>query len=651
MKIPEKKKAVDFFKFPGSPFAFVERYILLARMTAEQRTMITLNNISLQRGTKLLFKDVNLSVFAGKRIGIVGLNGSGKSSLFSIFLKGTEPDLGTIYYQSELKIGYLSQEMPESTLTASEYVMEGDSEVTQLLKTLDIAEKENDYNIIADVHSRLHEVDGYVIKAKAAKILKGLGFEDAVQSKKVNEFSGGWRMRLNLARILMFRANLLLLDEPTNHLDLEAIIWLEKWIRTHDGTVMLISHDRDFLDKTIQQIWHIDQQKITLYSGNYTFFEEQYAQKLSQQQAVQKKQQEKIAHTMDFVNRFRAKASKAKQAQSRLKALSKMGEVATIQLHSSIHFEFKECEKIQSSLVNFEDVSFGYGEGNTLFNKVNFAIAPGERIGLLGKNGIGKTTLVKMIVGELDIKSGSITRHNKLKIGYFAQYQLEQLTLDETPLQHLFNLNPKATEPELRKFLGNFGFTKEMAVREIENFSGGEKARLVLAMLVFQKPNLLLLDEPTNHLDLDMRESLALALQTFSGALLVVSHDRYLLRTVVDELWLIRDKTVSPFDGDLEDYESYLLNNYYTKPDKDNIPKNATNTNQNKKDIQNRLKKIEKLLDENHKKRTSIENILSTLNMNDNAEAFSNTLKQFQKIDNEIKSLEEEWLKITESLI
>jgi ATP-binding cassette, subfamily F, member 3 len=604
--------------------------------------MIVLNNAALRRGPKLLFKDINLTVFPGKRIGIVGINGSGKSSLFAMFLKELALEAGDINYQNNLKIGYLAQEMPNSLLTALEYTMEGDVEMSQLFKEVDHAEKIKNYQLAAKLHTKLYETNCYAIKAKAAKILAGLGFEESVHCKKVNEFSGGWRMRLNLAKVLMCRSDLILLDEPTNHLDLDAIVWLEKWLKSHDATIMLISHDREFLDKTVQLIWHIDQNNITSYTGNYTNFETNYAQKLSQQQALQKKQQEKITHMMSFINRFRAKATKAKQAQSRLKALGKLEKSAEIHFHKPINFEFCEYGKITSSLIKFDQVTFAYEKSILLLDKINFAIAAGERIGLLGKNGIGKTTLVKMIVGKLNPVNGNIIKNNKLRIGYFAQHQMEQLTLSDTPLQHFVNLDQKISEKELRNFLGSFGFSNEMAVTAIKNFSGGEKARLVLAMLVFQKPNLLLLDEPTNHLDLEMRESLSLALQTFSGALLVVSHDRYLLNTVADEFWLIHDKKVIKFAGDLNDYEHYLMRN--SLPKKSILPEKNIHMQSTK--VNDDLQMVEKLLKEKYKQQKALETTICSTNKEDNLQLFANLLDQYSKIENKIKNLEEKWIKL-----
>jgi ATP-binding cassette subfamily F protein 3 len=608
--------------------------------------MIILNNISLQIKMKLLFKDVNLRILPEKRIGIVGINGSGKSSLFAMLLKELEPESGELIFRPDIKIGHLAQEMPSSDLSALEYTMSGNPETSILFEQLKKAEQAKDYLLVGEMHAKLSELNAYAIKSQAIKILIGLGFDETVHDKKVNEFSGGWRMRLNLAKVLMYSSDVLLLDEPTNHLDLEAIVWLENWLKNLKTTIVLISHDREFLDKIVQQIWHIDQQKITSYTGNFTSFEKQQAERLAQQQGAQKKQQAEIAHISKFIDRFRATASKSKQVQSRIKALEKLEEVAEIYVHHTISFEFPECGKLSPPLIDLNNVSFSYSEDNILLKNVSFAIAPGDRIGLLGKNGIGKSTLVKIIANNLQIKSGTITRNPNLKIGYFAQHQMEQLIPDNTPLQHLMDFGTNLNEKVLRQFLGGFGFTKDTVTQPVKNFSGGEKARLILAMLVFQKPNLLVLDEPTNHLDLDMREELSLALQTFSGAVLIVSHDRHLLQTVVDELWLIQDKKVKRFDGDLNDYTKLLANDGDTVNRAKAKQTSASPAKQTKQNSD--LKKIEKSLNTHYERKKEIEAELSKINMQDNPTRFAELIAEFTAEDDKIKKLESDWIKLCE---
>lgn len=516
--------------------------------------MITLKNLTLQRGVKLLLDKVSVSIFASEKVGLIGINGCGKSSLFALILGQLQPDGGEISIQSNIRIAHLSQQIPHSDLSAIQYVMRGDQALASLLDQLQRAEVKEDHVKAATLHGKLYEMDGYSAEAKAAKILHGLGFSQPEYAKTVNEFSGGWRMRLNLGSVLMCRSDLLLLDEPTNHLDLDTIVWLESQLQRYDGTLLLISHDREFLDNVIHKVLHVQNQQLDLYTGNYSDFEELRAQKLALEAAAYEKQQAKIEHLTKFVNRFRAKASKAKQAQSRLKALEKMERVSITRMNAPFSFKFYEAAPCSPPLLRFNDIGFSYGDHRVL-DHVDFSLDPGDRIGLLGPNGAGKSTLMKLLSGKLKIDVGDSSVTPAIKIGYFAQHQLDQLNLEESAFEHIKPLDKKATEQSIRTFLGGFGFRDEMVFGSITNFSGGEKARLVLAMLVWQKPNLLLLDEPTNHLDLDMRETLDYALQSYTGTLVLVSHDRHLLKSTVDDFYLVYDHQVKKFEGDLNDYQ------------------------------------------------------------------------------------------------
>jgi ATP-binding cassette, subfamily F, member 3 len=454
-------------------------------------------------------------------------------------------------------IGHVAQETPADSRPAIEYVLDGDAELREVEREIALAEQQQRGEQLALWHVRYETIGGYSARARAARLLDGLGFAPAEIEQSVDSFSGGWRVRLNLARALMCRSDLLLLDEPTNHLDLDAVIWLEEWLRSYPGTLLLISHDRDFLDAVVGQIAHIEQEKVTLYSGNYSAFERARAERLANQQAAFERQQREVAHIHSFVARFKAKASKARQAQSRLKALERMEMIAPAHVDSPFHFAFRLPEKSPRPLLRLEGSSVGYGERRIL-NKVGITLSPGDRVGLLGRNGAGKSTLIKLLAGELSVQAGEREEARDLKIGYFAQHQLEQLHPQHTPLEHMMQLAPQTREQELRDYLGGFGFAGPRAESPVAPFSGGEKARLVLALLVWQRPNLLLLDEPTNHLDLEMRHALTLALQEFEGAMVIVSHDRYLLRSACDLLLLVDDGRVDEFQGDLDDYPRWL---------------------------------------------------------------------------------------------
>ncbi|MFC4158092.1 ATP-binding cassette domain-containing protein [Chitinimonas lacunae] len=516
--------------------------------------MIRLASLSLRRGQKQLLDRVDLVLHRGQRVGVVGANGAGKSSLFALLRGELLPDGGDYDRPPGLVIASVRQETPALDTSALDYVLDGDAELRMVQRML--VASEGDGVVHAEWLGRFEAVDGYSAEARAGKLLYGLGFSAEQLRQPVAGFSGGWRMRLNLAQALMCRSDLLLLDEPTNHLDLEAVLWLEGWLTSYPGTLLLISHDRDFLDATVNHIAHLQQGRIELYTGNYADFEEQKATRLAQQQAAFDKQQREIAHLQSFVDRFRAKATKARQAQSRIKALERMERIAAAHVDSPFEFSFRDAEASPNPLLRIEAGRVGYSERPVL-DRLNFSIEAGARIALLGRNGAGKSTLIKLLAGELSLATGERHEGRGLKIGYFAQHQLEHLRLDQSPLWHLQKLDPTAREQELRDFLGGFDFRGEMASAAVAPFSGGEKARLALAMIVWQRPNLLLLDEPTNHLDLEMRHALTLALQDYQGAMIVVSHDRHLLRATADRFWLVENGGLQPFDGDLDDYKRY----------------------------------------------------------------------------------------------
>jgi ATP-binding cassette subfamily F protein 3 len=517
--------------------------------------MLSFTQLSIRRGSNALLTDATFRVHAGQKVGITGANGAGKSSLFALILGGLHADEGHFSMPPDWVIAHVAQHTPADACTALAYVLKGDKEYVELHEKLDHAEGME----LAELHARLEEIDGYSAESRAATLLHGLGFVGDAIHRPVNEFSGGWRMRLNLAQALMCRSDLLLLDEPTNHLDLDAVIWLQSWLARYPGTLLLISHDREFLDAFITTIAHIEQQHIRLYTGNYSAFEKQRAEHLAQQNAAYQKQQKEIEHMHAFVTRFRAKATKAKQAQSRLKALERMEVIAPAHIQSPFNFHFREPDKLPERLLNTRHVSLGY-DGVPLLENVDLLLHPGDRIGLIGPNGAGKSTLIRFLAGELPALSGEQTRAQYLRIGYFAQHQVEQLHMEQSALQHLRLLDKQVREQELRNYLGSFGFPNERIDEPVAPFSGGEKARLVLALLIYQKPNLLLLDEPTNHLDLEMRHALSVALQEFSGAMVIVSHDRHLLKTVTDQLMIVNQGAVSAYDGDLDDYTRWIQN-------------------------------------------------------------------------------------------
>ena len=519
--------------------------------------MLQLDNLSLRRGPRLLFEGASFQVHPGQKVGVTGANGTGKSSLFSLILNELHADVGDLRYPRDWLIASVAQQTPADERAAIEYVLDGDTELRAVEKSLAEAETEDDGDRLAVLHGRFEAIDGYTAGSRAAQLLHGLGFSTQDAARPVNDFSGGWRMRLNLARALMCRSDLLLLDEPTNHLDLDAVIWLEDWLRSYPGTLLLISHDRDFLDSVTSHIAHFERQRITLYSGNYSAFERLRAQRLANQQAAYQKQQREILHIRSYVDRFRAKARKARQAQSRLKALQRMEQIAPAHVDSPFHFSLRAAEKNPDPLLRLDGVSAAYAD-TTIISQVKLSLSPGDRIGLLGPNGAGKSTLIKLLAGVLPVQQGLRETAKDLKVGYFAQHKLDSLQVNRSPLEHLQQLDPPAREQELRDYLGGFGFSSDQALMPSGPFSGGEKSRLVLALLVYQRPNLLLLDEPTNHLDLEMRQALALALQNFAGAMVLVSHDRHLLRVTSDRLVLVHDGRVDDFPLSLDEYPQWL---------------------------------------------------------------------------------------------
>ncbi|MBI4995603.1 MAG: ATP-binding cassette domain-containing protein [Rhodocyclales bacterium] len=519
--------------------------------------MIQLRNLTLARGAQPLVENASLQIHPGWKVGLTGANGCGKSSFFALIRNELHAEAGDLEMPASWAIAHVSQDTPALPDAALEFTLDGDTELRAVERELVDAEAKHDGERIGLLHGRLQDIGGYAAKARAAELLHGLGFSDADFIRPVADFSGGWRVRLNLAMALMARSDLLLLDEPTNHLDLDAVLWLEGWLQSYPGTLLMISHDRDFLDAVVGNILHIEARRMTLYTGNYSACERARAAHLAAQQSMYEKQQRESAALHAFIDRFRAKASKARQAQSRLKALARMEEIAVAHVDTPFSFRFAEPAGMSDPLLQLDLASVGYGEA-AILERLALTLRPGGRVGLLGRNGAGKSTLVKLLAGELKPLSGERREGRNLKIGYFAQHQVEQLRPDESPLQHLIRAEPMTREQELRDYLGGFDFRGDMVSAPCGRFSGGEKARLVLALLIRHRPNLLLLDEPTNHLDLEMREALTLALQETEAAVVVVSHDRHLLRTTCDELWLVADGRATPFDGDLDDYAAWL---------------------------------------------------------------------------------------------
>ncbi len=620
--------------------------------------MIVLSEITLRRGSQKLLSDVSISLHPGYKVGLTGANGTGKSSLFAMIRGELGQDEGELSIPPNWVLAHVAQETPSSNVTALAYVLEGDKEFVALHKELETAEGEH----LGNLHAQLDAIDGYTTESRAATLLHGLGFSQNQINNPVDSFSGGWRMRLNLAQALMCRSDLLLLDEPTNHLDLDAVIWLQDWLIKYEGTLILISHDREFLDAVVKHIAHIEHAKLTLYTGNYSSFEKVRAERLAQQQSAFEKQQRERAHMQKYVDRFRAQATKAKQAQSRLKALERMEEISAAAVDSPFTFRFFEPEKLPERLLNVVDASIGYGD-TTIVSNVKLQLMPGERIGLIGPNGAGKSTLIKFLAGEIKAQAGESWEAQDLKIGYFAQHQLEQLRVDQTALEQLRLLDKDAREQDLRNYLGSFGFQGSRVDEPVKPFSGGEKARLVLALLVYQKPNLLLLDEPTNHLDLQMRHALSVALQGFSGAMVIVSHDRHLLKTVTDELVIVHDGKAEAFDGDLDDYAAFIKEAFKKEElpsdDDASVTKELSKKEQRQLDAERRkqlqpltskLKKLEKQLDELTEKTDQLERSLADpdLYLEQNKEKLKKTLLAKSESDKSLQLVEFDWMEVSE---
>jgi ATP-binding cassette subfamily F protein 3 len=552
-------------------------YLFETKLVDSAAIMIRLQSLTLQRGPQRLLEDAELTLHAGQKAGLIGANGAGKSSLFALLLGELTPDSGDCLLPADWRIAHMRQEIDTLDRIAVDYVLDGDLRLREVQRLLAQAETAQDGAAQARMHSELDSADGYTADARARKLLAGLGFTNEQMDKPVSDFSGGWRMRLNLAQALMCPSDLLLLDEPTNHLDLDAILWLEDWLKSYPGTLLLISHDRDFLDAVVDHVAHVEQRKITLYRGGYSAFERARAERLAQQQQAYDKQQAQRAHMEKFIARFKAQATKAKQAQSRIKALERMEELSAAHVDSPFDFTFRESNKISSPLLDLSDARLGYGD-RAVLEKVKLQLTPGARIGLLGPNGAGKSTLIKNLAGELEPLSGRLVRGENTVVGYFAQHQLDSLDSKASPLLHLQRIAPTEREQTLRDFLGGFDFRGARLDEPVLNFSGGEKARLALALIAWEKPNLLLLDEPTNHLDLEMRLALTMALQEFSGAVLVVSHDRHLLKSTTDDFLLVADGRVQEFDGDLEDYARWLVEYRLRNAPVSNTPINVDKT-------------------------------------------------------------------------
>jgi ATP-binding cassette subfamily F protein 3 len=622
--------------------------------------MIQLQNISLQRGAKFLLEQADLTIFPGQKVGLIGPNGSGKSSLFKLLLGELASDSGSCEIPRQWRVAHMAQEVGHTSRSALDYVLDGDTELRRLER--EIANTKDDGEELAHLFADMEHIQAYSAPARAQQLLNGLGFAPGDDRRPVSDFSGGWRIRLNLAQALMCPSDLLLLDEPTNHLDLDATLWLEQWLQRYPGTLVIISHDRDFLDNVVGRIVNITAGKLDVYTGNYSAFERQYAEKLAQQQASFEKQQQRIAHIEDFVRRFKAKASKARQAQSRIKELERMETIAPAHIDSPFSFTLRCADKMSTPLVNISRANIGYGD-TCILREVNLSIVPETRIGLLGPNGAGKSSLIKSLAGSLPLLSGERVCGEHFKLGYFAQHQLDALDMKASAALHIQRLSPSAREQEVRDFLGGFDFYGDRAFEPITHFSGGEKARLALAIITWQKPNVLLLDEPTNHLDLEMRHALTMALQEFEGAVIVVSHDRHLLRNTVDEFVLVADGKVSPFDGDLGDYYQWLLQQRLEQAptgeskttagtDKKTQRQQSAAQRQQLKPLTNKLKNLEAQIDKLSAQLGDIENQLGDSGLYEASQRnkLQTLLEQQGKVQQQLADAEENWLAVSEQI-
>jgi ATP-binding cassette subfamily F protein 3 len=606
--------------------------------------VIRFSNVTLRRGVKPLLEGADVAVNPGERIGLIGANGSGKSSLFALLRGELHTDKGEVDFPAHWRIAHVAQETPALDRPAVEYAIDGDTALRTLEQKLAGAEAANDGNLIGELHAALADADAYTVRARAERLLTGLGFAQQDLARPVSSFSGGWRMRLNLAQALMCPSELLLLDEPTNHLDIDAIIWLEDWLRRYPGTLVVVSHDRDFLDGVVTAIVHIDQKKLRRYGGNYSSFEEQRAQVLVLAQSQIEKQQRERAHLQSFIDRFKAKATKARQAQSRMKMLAKMEELAPLHVAAPFSFEFREPLRAPDPLLVLEGVDAGY-DGRRVLEDINLSLQSEQRIGLLGVNGAGKSTFIKTIAGVLPPLKGGAVLNKGLVVGYFAQHQVEMLRDDQSPLWHLQRLSPESRDQDLRNYLGGFNFPGDMATGPIEHFSGGEKARLALALIVWQRPNLLLLDEPTNHLDLETREALAVALAQFEGTLVLVSHDRHLLRATTELLLVVAEGRVRPFDGDLDDYRDSLLK-VKAEP-APSVPKQKKPVSKkSSKGAESRIKRIEETMAKLNARKASIESQLGDPAVYSDADKVKSLTLDQAYVAKELDQLESEWLEL-----
>ena len=632
--------------------------------------MIQFKDISLARGAKPLIEDASFQLHPGQKVGLTGANGTGKSSLFVLLRGELHQERGDLEMPAQWVIAHVTQETPALGQAALDFTLDGDVELRQVQIALAEAEAAHDGVRVAELHQRLGDIDGYAAQSRAATLLDGLGFIQTDFLRPVKDFSGGWRMRLNLARALMCRSDVLLLDEPTNHLDLDAVIWLEGWLRDYRGTLLLISHDRDFLDNVVDNVLHIERQHITFYRGGYSDFEQQRAERLALQQAMFEKQQRKVAHLQSYIDRFRVQATKARQAQSRIKALERMERVAAAHVDAPFSFSFKSPKALPDPLTVLDKVSVGYAE-KPILRDITLTIRPNQRIGLLGKNGAGKSTLMKLLAAELKAGQGTRTDAKDLKIGYFAQHQVELLRLNESPLQHMQRLDQVTREQDHLDYLGGFDFRGDMAKKPCENFSGGEKSRLALAILIWRQPNFLLLDEPTNHLDLDMRDALSFALQDFTGGVIMVSHDRAMLRATCDRFLIVADGQVREFDGDLDDYKQWLIQQKVQQKDqlktdvleaKQDAPPRASSYAQNKADRQARIALRRPVIKAIEAAETQLAKLQSEKGVLD-ARAADNSLYEPQQRDelqallkrqavvsDEIEALEMQWLDLQSQL-
>jgi len=625
--------------------------------------MITATDLSLARGAKYLIKSSSFTIHPNHKVGLVGANGCGKSSLFASLLGTLPPDLGNLSMPTSWKIATVKQETPALEQSALDYVMDGDIEFRQLEAKLAQAREDDDGTLEATIINQIDTINGYSLPARAAELLHGLGFMQEQLANPVKSFSGGWRMRLNLAQALISRADLLLLDEPTNHLDLDAVIWLQRWLKRFTGTLVLISHDRDFLDDVIGQILHIEHQAAKLYSGNYSAFERQRAEHLAQQDAQYQKQQKEVAHLTSFVDRFRAKASKAKQAQSRLKRLQKLPDLAPAHVDSQFTFSFEQPETLPYPLLALTESQCGYNDDAIILQNVGMTLVPGSRIGLLGRNGAGKSTLIKSLAGDLALLAGERYCAQELKVGYFSQHQLEQLHMPSSAIEHITRAKPDITELQARSFLGRFGFSGDQALDKVGTMSGGEKARLVLALIVLEKPQLLLLDEPTNHLDLEMRQALVLALQDFDGAIILIAHDRYLLESCVDEFYLVANGRVIDFDGDIDDYQQWLnddkkqsvkANKIVSEPqiDKKQQRKEQAELRKKASPLRKQADKFEKIVQKAQDELTDVEAQLadSDIYQAEHKSKLTELLKHQAKLKQTLEENEMQWLDLEEQI-